>query len=72
MESKMNAHKTWKTEITKHGSEYYVTNGEYRLYLDDAFSGTPLKFSQEKANKLLSDATKMCKLLNKGTENEKS
>ena len=68
----MKAHKTWKTEITKYNSEYYVTNGKYRLYLDDAFSGTPLKFSQEKANKLLSDATKMCKLLNKETENEKS
>jgi len=56
----------WEVEITKHGSEYYITNDKYRLYLDDAFSGTPLKFSQEKAHKLLGDATKMCKLLNKG------
>lgn len=63
----------WEKKTAKQETEYYITNGEYVLYLGDAFYGPRLKFSSKKDNKLSDDADRMCYLLNrpiKGDLNE--
>jgi hypothetical protein len=56
--------KKWHTEITKNGTDFSILNGDYTLYLGDAFDGTPLRFNEDKALKLNHDANLICNILN--------
>ena len=56
----------WKIETTKGGTEVFIVNNKYRIYMGDAFDN--LGYDAIKQNNLLKDAKIFCNKLNKEEE----